>query len=478
MLQGNLLSQVETRRRRKDGSLIDVSLSTAAMRSATGDIIGAMGIIADITERKQAEEALRDAKESAEGLLAALQDGLSVLDARGVHVYVNSAFCEMTGFSKEELIGVGMPHPYWPPEELEEIERALQKAKRGHLQDFELTFLRKNGERFPVIMSPSCTKDQQGVVVHYFATFKDITQRKLAEEALRETTQTLQALVQASPLAILTMDLQGDVRTWSPAAERTFGWSEQEALGRPNPIIPEDRQNEFRALLDAVVQGNLLSQVETRRRRKDGSLIDVSLSTAAMRNATGDIVGAMAIIADITERKQAEEALRQSEERLRSVMTNAPVILFGVDHEGLFTLAEGKGLTALGVNPDEHIGLSVFNLYRDVPEIIETARRALAGEAFTTTARVEELVFEAHVAPVRDHDGRITGAIAVATDITERKQAEETLRESAEIPLLAENLIRRHLDCGHGLELHLISPLPPAPRPGPGRPSRRGWKKR
>ena len=133
---------------------------------------------------KRAEKALRESKEFTENLIASMQDGVSVLDSHGVHIDVNPAFCQMTGFSREELIGVGTPHPYWPPEAYEEIETAFQKTLRGKFGDVELTFMRKNGERFPVIVSPSWVEDKQNNVISYFATVKDITERKHAEEAL------------------------------------------------------------------------------------------------------------------------------------------------------------------------------------------------------------------------------------------------------------------------------------------------------
>ena len=154
------------------------------IRSAAGKIRGVVVSGRDITERKRAEEALREAKEFSESLIASARDGISVLDNRGVHIDVNPALCEMTGFLREELIGVGPPHPYWPPELYEEIDRSFRKTRAGDFTDVELTFMRKNGERFPVIVNPAWIKDQQGNVISYFATVKDITERKHAEEAL------------------------------------------------------------------------------------------------------------------------------------------------------------------------------------------------------------------------------------------------------------------------------------------------------
>jgi diguanylate cyclase (GGDEF)-like protein/PAS domain S-box-containing protein len=130
--------------------------------------------------------------------------------------------------------------------------------------------------------------------------------------------------------------------------------------------------------------------------------------------------------------RRAEEALRESEERLRTVVTNAPVILFVVDRDGVFTLCEGKGLEALGLKPEKVVGLSIFDVFRDMPEIREKLHRALDSEAFTTTAEIDGVVLETHCAPLRDRSGQISGLIGVATDVTERKQIEEALRESEE----------------------------------------------
>jgi PAS domain S-box-containing protein len=157
---------------------------------------GAVIISEDITERKLAEEALRESKDFVENLIASMLDGISVLDSDGVHIDVNATLCRMTGFSREELIGVGLPHPYWPPEAYEEIETSFQKTLRGDFSDVELAFMRKNGERFPVIVSPSWVQDKQGNVVSYFATVKDITERKRAEEEKRRLEERSRKIVE------------------------------------------------------------------------------------------------------------------------------------------------------------------------------------------------------------------------------------------------------------------------------------------
>jgi PAS domain S-box-containing protein len=129
---------------------------------------------------------------------------------------------------------------------------------------------------------------------------------KRAEEAVREVNATLRAVVEASPLAVIATDAEGLVVRWSPAAERIFGWREEEVIGRPLPLVPAARQEEFRSRLEMTLAGRSETGFETERLRKDGSLVPVSLSTAPLRAATGEVTGTLAIFEDITERKRAE----------------------------------------------------------------------------------------------------------------------------------------------------------------------------
>ena len=168
--------------KRKDGAVFPTLMTGHTVKDDRGKILHFTATTFDITERKQTEEALRREKEFSQGLIASMQDGLFVLDSDGVHIDVNPAFCKMTGFSRRELIGVGIPHPYWPPEHYEEIGRAYRKGLAGESENFELNFMRKNGERFPVIVSSSRLKDGQGNIISYFATVKDITEHKKLDQ--------------------------------------------------------------------------------------------------------------------------------------------------------------------------------------------------------------------------------------------------------------------------------------------------------
>ncbi len=139
---------------------------------------------------------------------------------------------------------------------------------------------------------------------------EDRKERKRMQEALRETNERLQAFIQASPLAIIALEPEGSVTLWNPAAERMFGWQEGDVLGQFLPIVPEDKHDEYRILRERVLQGEALTNIETIRRKKDGTSIDISISTAPLRDAQERITGIMGVVADITERKQAEAQIK------------------------------------------------------------------------------------------------------------------------------------------------------------------------
>lgn len=108
-----------------------------------------------------------------------MSDGFSLLDTNGKQIDVNESFCKMTGFSKEELIGISAPNfPYWPPEEFSNIQRAFQKSLELNFENFELIFMKKNEERFPVIVSPSALKDNNGNIINFMATIKECKREK------------------------------------------------------------------------------------------------------------------------------------------------------------------------------------------------------------------------------------------------------------------------------------------------------------
>ena len=259
-------------------------------------------------------------------------------------------------------------------------------------------------------------------------------ERQRAETTLQETNQTLEALIQACPLAITVFSLDnGKVKMWNPAAEKIFGWSTQEALGRFLPSVAEDKQDEFLANLDFVRQGRALTGLETRRQKKDGSPIDISVWAAPLCDAQGN-VSCMSIVADISDRKQAQEALQQSEERFRKLTEKVLVIPWEAD------AITGK-FTYIGPQTVEILGYPLSDWYTDnfwAEHIYSEDREWAIKYCIDCSAILDNYEFEYRMLSA---DGRVVWLYDIVNvvrsegepsllrgfmiDITQRKQLEE-----------------------------------------------------
>lgn len=198
MFQGGVAeAALEKRYLTRDGRLRLGMLTSVLLRDEAGRPAGFLIQIQDFTAHREVEEALRDAIEFSRNLILTMRDGFSVLDPTGVHTEVNPALCRMTGFQAEELLGTGLPHPYWPPEERHAIEAAMERTMRGERGPFDLTFQRKGGERFPVSVSPAVVRDSKGEVIRFTATVRDETERKRSQQQ-REVLEAQDRLIQKS----------------------------------------------------------------------------------------------------------------------------------------------------------------------------------------------------------------------------------------------------------------------------------------
>ncbi|HWX24326.1 MAG TPA: PAS domain S-box protein, partial [Vicinamibacteria bacterium] len=243
--------------------------------------------------------------------------------------------------------------------------------------------------------------------------------------------ESLDLLLETSPQPVCVIDPASfRFLAVNEAAVRLYGYSEPEflALTLPDLYPPEDAPALLAALRTAPARE--VAAFETpfaRHRRKGGMLLDVEVSWSPV--VVGERHVLIASINDTTERRLAEEALWASEERIRALISAAPVVLFAVDQNGVFTLSEGRGLAVLGLNPGQVVGQSLFELYRDVPAILDATHRALAGESLSAEIELGPLTLEGHFAPLRDPARQIVGAFGVGNDVTERRRAERALEE-------------------------------------------------
>ncbi len=265
-----------------------------------------------------------------------------------------------------------------------------------------------------------------------------------SDRDLWESAGGLHAIVEASPVAIIALDGSGRIRMWNPSAERIFGWSEDEVVGNSNPTIPKDLESEYRSLVTSRMQGESQAGFETKRLRKDGSLIDVSVWTAPLRNPAGKITGMMTMLVDITEqiqllaREKAARAEANVEKRYRNLLESAPDAILEVDRRGRIVLVNMQAERLFGWTRGELLGKSIETLiperfrvphptHRDSYFSHPVMRPMGTGlDLYARRADGSEFAVDVTLSPY-DSEGA-DGVICVVRDVTERKRSEEQIQ--------------------------------------------------
>ncbi len=254
------------------------------------------------------------------------------------------------------------------------------------------------------------------------------------ERELRETNERLNATIEASPEALIALDTDDRVTLWNPAAEEIFGWTRAEVLGEPLPTT-DDLEGDHREIFERLLDGETLTGVETERRRKDGDLIDVSLSAAPIRDADGEIVGTMAAIQDITDRKQRERRVETTSARLEALFEHSPDMIDVLDTDGRIVDANRRFCEKVGYTKGELAGMRIWELDREFDadnvrslfnDMAVGDRRKFEGEY----QRRDGSAFPVEIHLIRldlDDEARF---VAISRDISDRKARQQELRET------------------------------------------------
>jgi PAS domain S-box-containing protein len=251
------------------------------------------------------------------------------------------------------------------------------------------------------------------------------TQRRVTQE-LRESEGRFRVLADGSPVILWVTDGAGGIEFVNRTYCEFFGATlEQVAGGKWQPLLhPEDAPTYVEAFLHSVRERTQF-RAEARVRRADGEWRWVASFGEPRIASDGQFLGHVGISPDITERKRAEEALRESERHVHAVISAAPVILWEVDETGRIRFSEGRALASLGLRPGQRVGLSVFEIYQDNQEALACIRRGLAGEEFVTEVCVGGSHWRNHYSPLRDAKGAVRGLVATSVDVSERIRVEE-----------------------------------------------------
>jgi PAS domain S-box-containing protein len=304
----------------KNGRVIPIEDSAAPIRDAQGKVVGAVMVFHDVSDRRQTENALRASEVRLRATFDQAAVGIVVADLKGQFVEANQRFFDLLGYSSQELHRLTFAQ-ITDPEAVPEMQaqtRALFAGQTPHCA-FEARYVRKDGSTIWGRTTLTPLSETGKETQRYIGIIEDITDRKMAEQALSDARaqaykirSNLAAIVESSDDAIISKGLDGIISTWNHGAQQMFGYTAGEIIGKPVTVLfPPGHIDEEVAILEKIRRGERVEHFETVRMRKDGNVLNVSLTISPVRDADGVVIGASKIARDITQRKRAEEALRQ-----------------------------------------------------------------------------------------------------------------------------------------------------------------------
>ena len=422
----------------KDGSVAWVSETAQAVRDVTGRIVRYDGIFIDITERKHAEEALRASQRHYQNLAETSPVGIFYTDARGMTTYVNPRWCEISGLSAEEALGDGWLRAVHPDDRHALIAGWGDAVQEQKTSISEYRFLRPDGTIRCVVGQATLETSSDGKMVGYVGTATDITDRKQAEDALRKSEEKYRKLVDEVNDGFYMTDAAGVFTLANPALAQIYGFDTPEALlGRKfmDFIAPELLAGLGELTRSTMHTGNAPEVINGQIVRPDGTRAFIEVKAVSILQDS-QIVGSQGVVRDVTDRKQAEDALRKSEEKYRSIFENIQDVYYE-------TLFDG---TVLEVSPsiefaskgqyhrEDLIGRSMYAFYADT-KIRDAMISAIQKAGSVTDFEVMLKNRDNSLIPcsisakiqfsAQGHPEKIIGSMH---DISERKQKAEEIR--------------------------------------------------
>ncbi len=421
-----------------------MNLVVTAMRDARGNPSGFLGISSDITARKLAEDAFRQSEQQFRIAFDNAPTGMSIIGPDGfTYLAVNPLLCEMFGHSKEEFLGNTISLVTHPDDEERSKEWIRKKLNDEPCEpELEKRFIHKDGHIIWGLVRAQWIRGSDGSRRMAIAHILDITERKQAETALREAEEMYRAMFQIAPDGMTLIDLEGRISFVSPKALEIYGVEQQEAaIGKfiVDYVATEDRARALGCFEDTL-RGQLVSAEPFTLRRHDGSQFTGEISTAVLREAGGNPKAVLAITRDITERRRAVEALRESQAGLEAAQFTAKMGSWEYDVVTKRVIWSKEMFRLFDLDPETDLPLQDTYFEAIHPEdratMVRTVKQveAYGGEIRTefrsNPARGPLKHFASIVRSVRNPDGSMALLTGTVQDITERKQAEHALQAS------------------------------------------------
>jgi PAS domain S-box-containing protein len=419
----------------------NVIVYKAALLDCEGQVTGLVGIFVDITDRRRAEFALQESEARFRAFFEQGMDGVVIIDPETTRfIEFNDQACRQLGYSREEFSRVQL-HEIETVETAEEIRAHIRKVEREGLDRFETRHRTKQGEIRQVdVMAQSLSVSGHSI---YLCIWRDITERKQFDEKILEQERKYRALFEAANDGIFLYGETGFVGCNQRGADM-YGIAKEDLTGRHPAELSPERQPDGRLssevaaeIITAVLNGEPQS-VQWQYKRSDGAVFDAEITLN--RVEIGGSVLVQAIVRDITERKRAEDALREAEQSLRTLLDNIPdgIARFDADCRHLFV--NPAIAKTFNVSCEHFIGKTIseagtaenYESHRALESLVKRGFDEGVSNSVilpSTTAKGVRFVDFLHI-PEKDESGKVVSVLGISRDITERKRAEEQLKAS------------------------------------------------
>ena len=386
----------------------------------------------EITDHRQAEKRLLESERKYRDLVERANDGIAIIQDTLLK-YINPRLAEMTGYKVEDTINSSFLD-YIYPDELPKVADYYQRRMSGENvpSRYDTALGHRDGSRVDVEFNTGLITyhDQLAELV----VIRDITERKQAEGALRNATTILNTIIDG----IIILDMMGTILDINESVTHLFGHSHSEVIGKQGELfVTDENRSRFHRELQEVMAGESLGFTEHTVKHQDGSISPVSMSLSLMRGLEGDPTGIILVLRDITERKQAEEALRESEKRLRTLADLLPQTVYEADREGRISFFNRTAFDTFGYSQEDfEDGLTIMQLFtpEDQGRVEEDWKTVLSGKGLANdeyiAQRKDRSAFPATMHSSRlIHDDEVVGTTGIIIDSTRQKEMEQALDE-------------------------------------------------
>jgi PAS domain S-box-containing protein len=422
-----------------DGTVKNIHSIGHPILNDAGDVVQVVGTVVDITERKRAEEKIRQQEMELRQILDFTPHLVGVFDVGREHLYASRPALDYLGLTLEEWKGKSDPFWLFHPDDRERVEKDIYTGAASEVpHEFEARLRRKDGTYRWFLFRDSPLRNEQGRITRWYLSATDIEERKRAEEVLRVASAYNRSLIEASLDPLVTIDPEGRITDVNAATEQVTGYTRSE-------LIATDFSDYFtepekaRAGYQQVFHQGFVRDYELKIRHRDGRITPVLYNASVYWDEAGTVIGVFAAARDITERKRAEEEINKTEDRFRMLIETMNEG-FGVQNEkGVWTYLNDQLCWMLGHLPADIIGHPVTKFLDEANQSVleEEIQRERKGnyspyEITWTRGDGRKVTTIVSAKPIFNPESQVKEVFAVFTDITERKQMEDRLRQTIE----------------------------------------------